>query len=405
MVRRDRNHPSIILWSIGNEIDYRNDPFSHPVLGNEYRPTNPPAQDLVTCARPLIAAVKGLDSTRPVTAALATVSMSDAVGLPELLDAVGYNYQEQRYASDHRKYPARFIYGSENFAGWSQWLAVRDNDFVGGQFLWTGIDYLGEANRWPNRGSGAGLLDLCGFKKPGAWFRQSLWSAKPMVYLCALADRRPASSGPGGFGRFAPLESWNWPSNAEVTVRCFTTCPEVALLLNGRPVGTTNRLADATQGALSWRIPFEPGLLKAVGLKDGKEECEFALRTAGLRQRVELLPDSKQLRADGRDICHLEFRIVDERGVRVPDAAAEVTFSVSGPAKIIGIENGDLNSADTGKNLIRSAFHGRGLAIVQSTREAGKVRLSAAANGLAGASVELETRPLVEGTSSISPGF
>ena len=110
-------------------------------------------------------------------------------GLPELLDVVGYNYQESRYAADHQKYPKRFIYGSENGGGWAQWLAVRDNDYVGGQFLWTGIDYLGEANRWPNRGSGAGLLDLCGFKKPSAWFRQSLWSDKPMVYLCASAER------------------------------------------------------------------------------------------------------------------------------------------------------------------------------------------------------------------------
>jgi beta-galactosidase len=145
MVRRDRNHPSVIMWSIGNEIDYRNDPFSHAVLGNEYRPANPPAQDLVTCAKPLIAAVKQLDPTRPVTAALATVAMSDAVGLADLLDIVGYNYQESRYAADHQKHPQQFIYGSENGGGWAQWLAVRDHGYVGGQFLWTGIDYLGEA--------------------------------------------------------------------------------------------------------------------------------------------------------------------------------------------------------------------------------------------------------------------
>ncbi len=201
MVLRDRDHPSIIMWSIGNEIDYRNDPFSHPVLGDEYHPRNPPAHELVTCARPLIAAVKQLDTTRPVTAALATVAMSDTVGLGEMLDAVGYNYQESRYPADHAKYPKRFIYGSENSSGWMQWLAVRDNDYVGGQFLWTGIDYLGEAGRWPNRGSRAGLLDLCGFKKPLALFRQSLWSAKPMVYLCAMR--------PGG-GRGTPRRPGFW---------------------------------------------------------------------------------------------------------------------------------------------------------------------------------------------------
>jgi len=363
------------------------------VLGGEYRPGNPPAENLVTCARPLIAAVKQLDSTRPVTAALATVAMSDAVGLGEMLDVVGYNYQESRYAADHAKYPKRFMYGSENSGGWSQWLAVRDNDFVGGQFLWTGIDYLGEAGRWPNRGSRAGLLDLCGFKKPFAWFRQSLWSTRPMVYLCAFppggfGGRR----GGQGFGAFAAQESWNWASNTTVNVRCYTTCPEVVLLLNGRAIGT-NQLSAAEQGALTWQIPFEPGVLEAQGRRNGHTECSFALRTAGPADRIELLPDVKEVRADGRDTCHVEFRIVDAQGVRAPDAAQEIKFTLDGPAQLLGIENGDLNSSASGKDGIRHAYHGRGLAILQSTRETGKARLTARADGLKEASVEVESRP------------
>src|ERR1035438_5919316 len=129
LVRRDRNHPSIILWSIGNEIDYANDPFSHPVLGDAYRPENPPAENLVKHARPLIAAVKAVDSTRPVTAALANVAMSDAVGLGELLDVVGYNYQEQRYPSDHARFPRRVIFGSENGHQYGNWTVVRDHEY------------------------------------------------------------------------------------------------------------------------------------------------------------------------------------------------------------------------------------------------------------------------------------
>jgi beta-galactosidase len=141
LVRRDRNHPCVILWSIGNEIDYANDPFTDPVLGADYQPGNPPAQNLVKRARPLLAAVKSLDRTRPVTAALANLPMSEAVGLPELLDAVGYNYQEARYADDHKKFPGRIIFGSENSQQYNAWTAVRDNNYVAGKVS-------GAANRW-----------------------------------------------------------------------------------------------------------------------------------------------------------------------------------------------------------------------------------------------------------------
>ena len=389
LVRRDRNHPSVIMWSIGNEIDYPNDPFSHPVLGGNYRPGNPPAERLVACARPLIAAVKALDPTRPVTAALANVAMSDAVGLGEMLDVVGYNYQESRYAADHIKYPQRFIYGSENGAQLGNWLVVRTNDYVAGQFLWTGIDYLGEANRWPNRGSGAGLLDLCGFKKPNAWFRQSLWTEKPMVYLCALGAR---GAGPGRRGGgFGAQEHWNWPTNSDaaITVRCYTTCPEVTLSLNDKLLGS-KRLADAADGALSWQVPYEPGALKAVGLKDGKPACEFVLQTAGEASRIVLLPDATRLGPGAQDISHVEFRIVDAQGVRVPNATNEVSFTVEGPARIIGIDNGDLFSAETGKNNVRRAYHGRGLAIIQAGQGSGRIRLTARAEGLRGAALEFE---------------
>jgi beta-galactosidase len=386
MVRRDRNHPSVIMWSIGNELDYGNDPFSHPALGSEYHPENPSAENLVKMARPLIRAVKQLDSTRPVTAALATVAMSDAVGLPDLLDVVGYNYQESRYPADHARHPRRFIFGSETSHQYRDWAVVRDNDYVAGQFLWTGIDYLGEANRWPNRGSGAGLLDLCGFKKPLAWFRQSLWSDKAMVYLCTSAG---GSEG-GRFSRLRVAESWNWPTNATVTVRCYTTCPEVRLTLNGTIIGVKH-LTNAVDGALSWEVPFAPGELKAIGLAGDKSAAEYALKTAGAPSRIELLPDTRELSADGRDICHVEFRVVDAQGTRVPDAANEVTFDLDGPAKLPGIENGDLNSPVDYTSHNRKAFHGRGLAIVQSAAAAGTITLRATSPGLESASVTISS--------------
>jgi beta-galactosidase len=383
MVRRDRNHPSIILWSIGNEIDYANDPFSDPALGQGYRPENPPATDLLKCAAPLIAAVKSLDRTRPVTAALANIQMSDAVGLPELLDAVGYNYQEGRYAADHEKFPKRIIYGSENGHPYAAWRAVQTNDFISGQFLWTGIDYLGEANEWPNRANGAGLLDLCGFKKPIGWFRQSFWSDQPMVYLCVPGT--PVNR------RFNAAEHWNWPSNTTVNVACYANCPEVTLTLNGKIIGT-KKSSEAVDGVLNWQVPFEPGTLKAVGRTKGQDACDYVLQTAGAPSRIKLLPDTTQLHADGKDVCHIEFRIVDKNGVRVPDADEEVKFELTGPAKILGLGNGDLNNGENCQGDTHRAFQGHGLAILQSSKTSGGITLQASASGLEPASVTLQSQ-------------
>lgn len=383
MIRRDRNHPCIIMWSIGNEVDYANDPFSHPVLGNEYHPENPPAEDLVICARPLVAAVKALDRTRPVTAALANVAMSDAVRYADLLDIVGYNYQESRYASDHKKYPHRVIFGSENHQDYRAWQAVQTNDYIAGQFLWTGIDYLGEAGRWPNHASGSGLLDLCGFKKPLAWFRQSLWSDKPMVYICA-------SSGGRGWRR-RPVESWNWATDSRVTVLCYANCPEVTLTLNGESLGT-KQYADARNGVLMWQVPYKPGTLRAVGRSNGVEVCEYELKTAGAASRVELLPDTRQLQADGKDISHIEFRIVDANGVCVPDAEQRVTFEVNGPARVLGIGNADLNDTESCRDDSQPVYHGRGLAVLQSTDVAGDVTVRATAPGIDSGELTLSCR-------------
>ena len=372
MVRRDRNHPAIILWSIGNEVDYANDPFSDPVLGDDYQPQNPPATDLIKCAAPLVAAVKRFDRTRPVTAALATVQMSDAVHLPELLDVVGYNYQEPRYATDHRKYPRRVIYGSENKHSYSAWLAVQTNEFIAGQFLWTGADYLGEAGPWPNRASGPGLLDLCGFKKSSGWFRQSLWSHKPMVYLCATY----------GDGYRYAAESWNWQSNSIVKVLCFANCPQVSLTLNNQMIDTKQQ-ADATNGVLTWEIPFQPGTLKAIGKDNaGQTLCAYSLRTAANPFQIQLLPDTHQIRANGKDICQVEFRVVDRNGVRIPDATNEITFKISGPAHFLGIGNGDLNDLENPQLSHHGAFDGRGLAILQGNSMPGNVTITATGSGL-----------------------
>jgi beta-galactosidase len=389
MVRRDRNHPSVIAWSIGNEIDYPNDPFSHPILDRSYRPQNPPAANLVTLGRPLVDAIRKLDPTRPITAALASLPMSDAVGLPALLDIVGYNYQEPRYAEDHARYPSRVIFGSENNHQYANWTVVRDNPYVAGQFLWTGIDYLGEAGAFPNRANGAGLLDLTGFKKPMAWFRQSLWSAAPMVYLAASAAPAAAAGGGAPNRRPARLEEhWNWPAGSTVTVTAYSNTEDVTLTLNGQPIGT-RPMTGAVDGALRWELPYQPGVLTAVARTKGTRVAEFTLTTAGPAAKIELTPEAAHLAVDVADVWQIEYRVVDAKGTRVPDANADITFELTGPARVLGIGNGDLNDPTAGPAPTHRAYQGRGLAIVQSTGASGAVTLRATAPGLQSATITL----------------
>jgi beta-galactosidase len=390
IVLRDRNHPSIIMWSIGNEIDGANDPFTDPVLGKDYRPGNPPATDMVKWGKPLVAAVKQLDRTRPVTAALAGVEMSNAVGFAQILDVAGYNYQEYRYVSDHQRYPARFIYGSENSHTYAAWVATRDNPAISGQFLWTGIDYLGEARPWPARANPDGLLDLCGFVKPLGRFRQSLWSQQPMVYLCA-EETGKAQGAAGDTNKPVGQETWNWPDRAPLIVSCYTNCPEVTLFLNGMPVGT-QRSADATDGFLSWKLPFSPGVLKAVGKRDGHEVCAFELRTAGAPDRIELHADTIQLAANGQDVAQIEFDVVDQAGVRIPGADSEISFELNGPSEILGIGNGDVSNSEPVAAPRHRAFEGRGLVIIQSTAGPGAISLRASAAGLQSTTITLASR-------------
>ena len=170
---------------------------------------------------------------------------------------------------------------------------------------------------------------------------------------------------------------------------CYANCAEVTLTLNDKVIGT-KKLSETTNSMLRWQVPYEPGELKAIGRSGGSNVCEYTLQTAGPASRIELLPDSTQLRADGKDVCHLEFRIVDAQSVRVPDANAEVTFEFIGPAPLLGIVNGDVNSPDAYQSPTHKAFRGRGLAILQSTTAAGKVVLKASAPSLESATINLE---------------
>ncbi|MDT7838900.1 glycoside hydrolase family 2 TIM barrel-domain containing protein [Aquabacterium sp. OR-4] len=391
MVRRDRHHPSVVMWSIGNEVDYPNDPFSHPVLGPRYRPHHPPAADLVRLARPLVAAVRALDPSRPVTAALASLPMSDAVGLPALLDVVGYNYQEARYAEDHARHPRRVIYGSENSHDYRAWAAVRDLPYISAQFLWTGFDYLGEAKAWPQRGADFGLFDLAGFLKPRGAFREALWSAQPVVHLAVApvaALPAAATAATAGQGQGQPLldaqrrgpmaQHWSWPAGTPMIVHAYANTPEVQLWLNGRLLGS-QQAAQAVDGVLSWRLPHEPGELLAIGLAQGREMARQRLRSAGSATAVRL----QLAHAGGDGVLQVVAEVVDAAGERVPDATHTLQFSLEGSVEILGIGNGQLADTEPPRDERHAVHEGRALAVLRRVvAPAGAAAVPASAPGL-----------------------
>lgn len=379
MVIRDRNHPSIILWSIGNEVDYPHDPYSHPIAGEQYDPSRPHANELAGIAKKLVSAVKAIDTTRPVTAALAHVPSSNLTGYADALDVVGYNYQEHLYSDDHQHYPQRVIYGSENGKHHDAWLAVADNDYISGQFLWTGIDFLGEARPWPQRNSQAGILDLADFKKPLFYLIQSRWSDTPMVYFFIP-------------GVTAILPARMMDEMPEIpTVICFSNCESVEVWLDDQSLGE-QRVADIPDRELRWELQDWQGTLKAVGKNNGKPVCGYELTKAGPAAQLTACADTDELRADGQDVAHVEVNLLDTDGHLAFDADHLVTCEISGPGKILGIENGDPESHEDYQALQHHAYQGRLLIYVQSQKEAGDFRLKVTAPGLSSAGLTIRVK-------------
>jgi hypothetical protein len=387
MVLRDRNHPSIVMWSIGNEIDYPGDPFGHPRGRDGLKPGMQDAGVLPLTARRLVAAVKGLDGTRPVTQALADTLASNATGLALLLDVVGYNYLEQYYARDHETYPERIILGSENSHSLAAWRAVAANEYVSGQFLWTGIDYLGEGGRFPSRGSTAGLLDYCGFKKPEAYLREALWSDGPMVYAAAVAEQPPGAS------RRDLAEHWNWDGDARKTipVEVYTNCDAAELFLNDRSLGK-KPVADPLQPVLVWDVPNEPGVVRVVGSRGGKEAARFELATAGPGTRFDITADKTVLQANGADLSHVTIQIVDARGRRVYKAVGTIEVRATGAGELAAMDTGDPRDVTPVQAGSRRAYQGRALAIIRSSSTPGRLTVRASAVGLPSAELVLTVK-------------
>ena len=401
MVRRDRNHPSIFLWSIGNEVDYPNDPYSHPILdgGNfefnqpmsgGYKPDAPDAMRIGMIAKRLAARVRAADPSRPVTGALAGVVMSNQTEYPEAVDVVGYNYTESRYAKDHATYPDRIIYGSENGMGYDAWKAVRDNDFIFGQFLWTGIDYLGESNAWPSRGFYSGLLDLAGNVKPRGRMRAAMWCEQPVCYIGTYPKPQPRP------GRRFPMgdssdawDTWNYEEGQLIRVVCYTNAAQARLLLDGKEVGAMTPYNDQT-GIIGWDVPYKVGVLKAEGYDaSGKKVSEYEIRPSSRPAALKAVADRTDLDAGG--LVHVSVEVVDDNGHTVALGDNEITCTIEGPGQLLGMESANNTDMANWNDNVQRAFRGRLLAYVRTAANPGTVKVKFTSPYLKGAEVTLQT--------------
>ncbi|MDR2232284.1 MAG: DUF4982 domain-containing protein, partial [Tannerella sp.] len=311
---------------------------------------------------------------------------------PAALDIAGYNYTESMYAADHRKYPLRVIYGSENRHDLNAWKAVTDNDFIFGQFLWTGIDFLGEAGRWPSRGSSAGLLNLAGFIKPRGYFRQSLWSDRPMAYIgtyptpgqadnsritdpwARLEAENPRYAREERAPSMEAFPVWNYDAGRSIRIVCYTNAAKARLELNGSIAGAVKDY-DANTGIIFWDIPYQAGKLEVIGLdSNDKEIVRNAIRTSGRPEKLTLICADTAINARG-GVAQLVVRIEDATGVPVSSADDEITCQIIGPGRLLGLESGNQQDMGDYNDNRQHAFHGLLQAYIQSTGEAGEIRI------------------------------
>ncbi len=388
MVRRDRNHPSVFLWSIGNEVDYPNDPYSHPVLDGTtinqpmfggYKPDAPDAMRIGKIAKRLAACVRSVDTSRPVTGALAGVVMSNQTEYPEAIDVVGYNYTENRYDEDHKLYPNRIIYGSETHTSLAAWKAVRDREHIFGQFVWTGTDYLGESGRWPSRGLHTGLLDFGSYKKPRGWFRASLWSDKPVTYIGTYRQMRRRNA----LSTEAP-DVWNYDEGQNVRVVCYTNSKKARLMLNGKQIGEVKEYDDET-GIIHWDVDYLPGTLTAEGLDaNGNVESSYTIQTSGRPYAIKAVIEDK-----GEEVAHVRIEVVDEDGVLVKLADNEITCWVMG-GKLLGLENSDNADMTDHRDHRQRVYRGKLLAYVRLPEDGSQAILRFSSPLLKGAQLEIK---------------
>jgi beta-galactosidase len=396
-VRRDRNHPSVLIWSIGNEIREQFDSSG------------------IVLAKELTGIIKKLDRTRPVTSAMTEFDTTkNFIYQAGVLDLVGFNYKQEKYPDFLKKYPGQRFIATETtsaletrghydlpsdsirrwpagsgaaFTGnpdwtvsayddvsayWGStheetWKVIKKYRFLSGLFVWTGFDYLGEPTPypWPARSSYFGIVDLAGFPKDVYYMYQSEWTTKPVLHI---------------------FPHWNWKKGQLVDVWAYySQADEVELFLNGRSLGVRKKQGDALH--VEWRVAWEPGTLKAISRKQGKAVLVSTIRTAGPAAKIKLVADRTSIRADGSDLSFITVSVVDADGQVVPDAGNELHFGIEGEGRLAGLDNGYQADLESFRGNHHRAYNGLCLAIVRATKKAGKIVLRVEGNGLASASL------------------
>ncbi len=395
MLYRDRNHPSIIMWSIGNEVIERDG------YGEGYE-----------ISQMLVDHVRKVDPTRPVTAAICDSWRGDPWEIMDpsfaTLDVGGYNYRWEQYRPDTERLPNRIMMGSESFAleAFENWRAVEEIPAVIGDFVWTSLDYLGEAGigrvhfegekfpflgGYPWHQANCGDLDLCGFKRPQSYYRDILWGNGEPLYI---AVHPPVSEGQTPnvtlWGWPDVWPNWNWPGREGemFTVEIYSACEEVELFLNGQSLGKKST-TKAEKHRIIFEVPYQPGILKVVGYHDGKPAAEKDLKTVGTPTRIRLTPDRETIQTNPGDLSYVTVEVVDENGAVHPNADQNIFFTINGPGKIVAVGSANPVSTEMYRGNQRRVFRGRCLVILKSNGGAGEIQLRAQADCLDGAEINV----------------
>jgi beta-galactosidase len=398
MILRDRNHPSVIAWSIGNEIYERADTSGQRIAGQ------------------LVRVVKSLDSSRPVTAAICLfwdhpgTDWSASAKAFASLEVAGYNYEWREYENDHKKYPDRIMAGTESFPmeAFENWQQVEKDSWVIGDFVWTGMDYLGESGighvyydkkdasfsmPWPWYNSWCGDIDITGQKKAQSYFRDVVWGRSNLE----MAVHAPLSAGEmesiSMWGWPAEYQSWTWPGEEGDTlqVSVYSRCQEVRLELNGKVIGQ-KQTSDETRLTAKFTVPYSPGELKAIGIINGNEVATKVFKTAGKPSHLILTADRTHINADRNDLAYVSVEVRDKDENLIPNTDISVKFTVSGGGELLASGNAAPDDMHSFRKPECRTFNGKCLAIIRPYSKAGSIKVNAETAGLPDATIEILTR-------------